>query len=188
MAYYFDELIIGELRKGNNGIALKELYKAHYPMIVNLVCSNTGSEQEAKDIYQECLIAFYEKIQRPDFTLTCKIRTYLYAVCRRLWLKKLAEKKRFNVSIDLGESFPSVEDEISDLEQDEKRFTFMAQSLEGLGEPCRSIVEDFYIHDRSMDEIRDRHGYSSAESAKNQKYKCLQRLRKLFFSHYNPSA
>src|SRR5688572_26893886 len=95
MANYFDELIVSELRKTNNTMVLSELYRTHYPMILNLVCSNSGTEQEAKDVYQESVIAFYERIRQPDFILTCKIGTYLYAVCRRLWLKRLSEKKRF---------------------------------------------------------------------------------------------
>jgi RNA polymerase sigma factor (sigma-70 family) len=185
MAYYFDELIVSELRKENNATVLRELYRTHYPMIVNLVCSNNGTEQEAKDVYQESLIAFYEKIRSPGFVLTCKIKTYLYAVCRRLWLKRLSEKKRFSPNIDAGETFAEIDDEMLTIEDTEKKFAFMGQSLNGLGEPCRSIIEDFYVHDLSMEAIRDKHGYTSTENAKNQKYKCLQRLKKIFFSHYH---
>ncbi len=86
--YYFDELIIAEIRRKNE-VALQELYKVHYPMIVHFICSNNGTEQEAKDIYQDAIIAFYERVLQPDFVLTCKIKTYIYAVCRRLWLKRL---------------------------------------------------------------------------------------------------
>ena len=184
MTHYFDELIVSALRKENNSVVLRELYKTHYPMVVNLVCSNSGTEQEAKDVYQECLIAFYERVRQPGFTLTCKIKTYLYAVCRRLWLKRLSEKKRFP-DIAPGEVFPQIEEEMAEIEESEKKFLFVGKSLDNLGEPCRSIIEDFYVRDLSMDEIRDKHGYTSAENAKNQKYKCLQRLKKIFFSHYN---
>lgn len=184
MTHYFDELIVSALRNENNSVVLKELYKTHYPMVVNLVCSNSGTEQEAKDVYQECLIAFYDRVRQPGFTLTCKIKTYLYAVCRRLWLKRLSEKKRFP-DIAPGEVFPQIEEEMAEIEEAEKKFLFIGKSLDNLGEPCRSIIEDFYVRDLSMDDIRDKHGYTSAENAKNQKYKCLQRLKKIFFSHYN---
>lgn len=188
MAYYFDELIVSELRKENNAMVLKELYRTHYPMIVNLVCSNSGTEQEAKDVYQESLIAFYEKIKRPDFILSCKIKTYLYAVCKRLWLKRLSEKKRFHPQMETGDILPEIDTEMHDIEESEKKFVFVGKSLDGLGEPCRGIIEDFYIHDLTMEAIRDKHGYTSAENAKNQKYKCLQRLKKIFFSHYKVTS
>lgn len=183
MAYYFDELIVSEIRKKNEGV-LRELYKTHYAMIVNLVCTNSGTEQEAKDIYQEAVLAFYERVQQADFILTCKIKTYLYAVCRRLWLKRLQAKKRFQGSIEETESFPGADEEAYDAEEKEKRFAGMKTALEGLGEPCRSIIEDFYIHDLSMETIREKFGYTNADNAKNQKYKCLQRLKKLFFDAY----
>jgi RNA polymerase sigma factor (sigma-70 family) len=185
--YYFDDLILHEIRK-NNEVALRELYKNYYPMVFNLICSNSGTEQEAKDIYQEAVIAFYERAQQPDFVLTCKIKTYLYAVARRLWLKRLWEKKRFDGKIEERDYFPGIEEEIIDFEERERTFAMMKTALEGLGEPCRSIIEDFYINDLTMDSIRDKFGYTNADNAKNQKYKCLQRLKKLFFSHFNPTA
>lgn len=180
VAQYFDELILAEIRK-NNEAALGEVYKTHYPMAVNLICSNSGTEQEAKDVYQEAVIAFYERAQQPDFALTCKIKTYLYAVCRRLWLKRLAEKKRFTVNIPETETFEGAEEEANDAFEKELRFKRMGESLQALGEPCRSIIEDFYIHDFSMEIISEKFGYTTADNAKNQKYKCLQRLKKLFF-------
>jgi RNA polymerase sigma factor (sigma-70 family) len=183
VADYFDELIVSEIRKKND-VALRELYKTHYPMVVHLVCSNSGTEQEAKDIYQEAVMAFYERVQQPAFTLTCKIKTYLYAVSRRLWLKKLAEKKRFNGSIDEVETFLEIEEEMVEIREKEIRFARMGSSMEGLGEPCRSIIEDYYMHDLSMEQISAKHGYTNADNAKNQKYKCLQRLKKLFFEDY----
>lgn len=152
-------------------------------MVVNLICNNSGTEQEAKDVYQEAMIAFYERAQQPAFVLTCKIKTYLYAVCRRLWLKRLAEKKRMSISIPELETFEELETEVNEAEEREKKFKRMGDSLRALGEPCRSIMEDFYIHDFSMETISEKFGYTSADNAKNQKYKCLQRLKKLFFEN-----
>ena len=151
-------------------------------MAVHLVCANSGTEQEAKDVYQEAVIAFYEKVQQPQFSLTCRIKTYLYAVCRRLWLKRLWEKKRTNGSMHELETFSGIEDEMIEIEEKENRFAKMDTDLKALGEPCRSIIEDFYIRDFSMENISEKFGYTNPENAKNQKYKCLQRLKKLFFT------
>jgi RNA polymerase sigma factor, sigma-70 family len=181
--YYFDELIFNEIRKKNE-VALRELYKTHYPMVYHLICSNNGTEQEAKDVYQEAVLAFYERAQQPDFVLSCKIKTYLYAVSRRLWLKRLWEKKRFDNNIPDNEPFPALDEELVDFEERERNFETMKQSLEALGEPCRSILEDFYIRDLTMESIREKFGYTNADNAKNQKYKCLQRLKKIFFVKY----
>lgn len=83
------------------------------------------------------------------------------------------------------ETFFGIEDEMTNLDEREKTFQLMKNALDRLGEPCRSIIEDFYIKNHSMDEIRGKFGYTNADNAKNQKYKCLQRLKKLFFAGYN---
>jgi RNA polymerase sigma factor (sigma-70 family) len=180
---YFDELILKEIRRKNE-VAVRELYRTHYPMVFYLISSNNGTEQEAKDVYQEAFIAFYERAQQADFVLTCRIKTYLYAVSRRLWLKRLWEKKRFDGKIEEKESFAGIEEEMVDFEEREKTFDMMKRSLDALGDPCRSILEDFYIKELTMDNIRDKFGYTNSDNAKNQKYKCLQRLKKIFFSYY----
>src|SRR5882762_8659268 len=146
----FDELQVEELRKKNT-TALKQLYKTHYPMVLNLVLTNNGSEQEAKDVYQEAIIHFYERLQQAEFVLVCKIKTYLYAVSKRLWLKRLAEQKK-QIRMEAEDSFAGIDQEIFDLEGKEKNFEAMDKALRTLGEPCRTIVEDYYLRNLTMDE------------------------------------
>lgn len=150
-------------------------------MVAHLVASNSGSEQEAKDIFQEAVIVFYEKAQKPDFQLTCQIKTFLYAVSRRLWLKKLAEKKRFAGTLEEGDAFAELEDVLAEALEKERRLGKISNALLALGEPCSTIVQDFYLHNLSMEDIKEKFGYTSADNAKTQKYKCLQRLKRIYF-------
>lgn len=154
-------------------------------MVLNLILTNSGTEQEAKDVYQDAVIAFYEKVKQQNFRLTCKVKTYLYAVCRRLWLKRLAEKKRYDIRIDEGIGMPGIDDEMIEIADKEREFQVMGKSLGELGEPCRSIIEDYYIKELSMDAITEKFGYTNSENTKNQKYKCLQRLKRMFFTRLN---
>jgi RNA polymerase sigma factor (sigma-70 family) len=178
--YYIDELILREIRNRNERV-LFDVYKTNFPMIQRLILSNSGTEQEAKDIYQDAVISFYERVHQPDFQLTCRISTYLYAVSRRLWLKRLAEKKVTGIRIEDVEPFFQVEDEFEKIDENARHLKSMEQSLNQLGQPCSDIIVDFYYNDLSMDQITLKYGYTNADNAKNQKYKCLQRLRKLFF-------
>ena len=79
------------------------------------------------------------------------------------------------------QEYSPVEDEIEDQAERNMQFSKMQSALGMLGEPCKTIIEDFYIHNRSMQEICEKFGYTNADNAKTQKYKCLQRLKKLFF-------
>lgn len=177
--HFLEEALIAELRKKNEA-ALKQLYQENYVMILKLVVNNSGTEQEAKDVYQEAIIHFYERLSQQDFELTCKIKTYLYAVCRKLWLQRLAQRNKF-LRIEEGERVAYVDDAVNEMEAKEANFEVMNQSLDKLGEPCRSILEDYYLNGMTMDNITEKFGYTNADNAKNQKYKCLQRLKKFFF-------
>jgi len=53
-------------------------------------------------------------------------------------------------------------------------------ALEKLGQPCQRIVELFYFEKKNMTEISEALGYKNPDTAKNQKCKCMARLRKLF--------
>ncbi len=68
------------------------------------------------------------------------------------------------------------------IEELELDYLKMNEAMDGLGEPCVSIIRDFYIHGHSMESISAKYGYIIADNAKNQKYKCRQRLKKLFFT------
>jgi DNA-directed RNA polymerase specialized sigma24 family protein len=77
-----------------------------------------------------------------------------------------------------------VEDDIEAQDQRNREFQVMEKALAGLGEPCKSLLEAFYLQKKNMNEIAGSFGYTNPENAKNQKYKCLMRLRKLFFSEH----
>jgi RNA polymerase sigma factor (sigma-70 family) len=173
------EVILGILN--NSESVLKRLYVAYFPMVLQLIINNSGDGDDAKDIYQEAIIILYNKVKTGDFELSSKLKTYIYSVCRRLWLKRLSQISRYGGDIKDFEEYLSVDDETENNNERDIQFNKMGDALRLLGEPCKAIIEDFYINNRSMQEICESFGYTNADNAKTQKYKCLQRLRKLFF-------
>lgn len=177
-----------ELLKGlasNDRKSIETIYRTHYSMVQTLVINNSGTSDDARDIFQEALIVLYEKARSGSFELHAQIKTYLYAVSRRLWLKKLSANKR--IAGDLANAAETIATE-EDLEMYEHRsrdFEMMEEALLHLGEPCKEILESYYLRRKSMTEIAKEFGYTNADNAKNQKYKCLMRLKKIFFGHYN---
>lgn len=173
------EVVLGILN--NSEDALNKLYVGYYPMILQFILNNNGDEQDAKDVYQEAIIVLYKKIKSGDFELSSKLKTYIYSVCRRIWLKKLSKSNKEAVKIA---DFDDVEDVTTDMEKHEEKdrqFDKMQSALVLLGEPCKTIIQDFYINNLSMQDISEKFGYTNTDNAKTQKYKCLQRLKKLFF-------
>jgi RNA polymerase sigma factor (sigma-70 family) len=160
------------------------IYRDHYNLIQSLIINNNGSADDAKDIFQEAMIVLYEKVRSGRFELNCQLKTYLYSVSKRLWLKKLSANNRFVISgADLEPSFP-VEEEVEAHEKRDAEFDMMEKAIASLGEPCKSLLEAYYLNKQNMQVIAATFGYTNADNAKNQKYKCLVRLKKIFFAHY----
>jgi RNA polymerase sigma factor (sigma-70 family) len=173
------EVILGILN--NSESVLKRLYHAYFPMVLQLIINNNGNTDDAKDIYQEAIIILYNKVKGGNFELSSKLKTYIYSICRRLWLKRLNQMNRYGGNIKDFEEYLTVDDENEKNTERDVQFSKMGNALQLLGEPCKTIIEDFYINNRSMQEICENFGYTNADNAKTQKYKCLQRLKKLFF-------
>jgi len=169
----------------NDSKAIETIYKDNFSMVQALILNNSGSYDDARDIFQEAMVTLYEKAKSESFVLTCQVKTYIYSVCRRLWLKKLQQAGKFVTQAESLEETVLVEDDLEVHEKRNAEFAIMERALSSLGEPCKSLIEAYYIHKKGMTEIADEFGYTNADNAKNQKYKCLMRLKKLFFSQYN---
>jgi len=153
-------------------------------MIQSMIINNNGSVDDARDIFQEAMIVLFENSKSSTFELNCQIKTYLYSVSRRLWLKRLQQLKKFGGTVENISEVVSVEEDLEHHEQRSAEFQVMDKSLTNLGEPCKTLLEAYYMQKKSMVEIAGSFGYTNADNAKNQKYKCLMRLKKLFFSKY----
>ncbi|MHA4809903.1 RNA polymerase sigma factor [Flavitalea flava] len=164
----------------NDRKAIETIYKQHYNMVQSLIINNNGHPDDAKDIFQEAMIVLYEKAKTGSFELNCLLKTYLYSVCRRLWLKRLTQLQRFSPEVENLEETVPVEEELDRHEQLDLDFQAMEHSMQNLGEPCKSLLEAYYLQKKSMVEIAGNFGYTNADNAKNQKYKCLMRLKKIF--------
>ena len=173
------EVVLGILN--NSEDALNKLYIGYFPMVLQFILNNNGSEDDAKDVYQEGIIVLYNKIKGGDFELSSKLKTYLYSVCRRIWLKKLTQQSKKTNNIADFEDVLVVEEDVDRHEEKDRQFDRMQSALLLLGEPCKTIIQDFYISNLSMQDICEKFGYTNTDNAKTQKYKCLQRLKKLFF-------
>ncbi|MBA3828797.1 MAG: sigma-70 family RNA polymerase sigma factor [Taibaiella sp.] len=175
--------MLAALAKGER-VATEEIYNRHADTICRWVKKNGGDSTDADDIYQEAMVVLFEKAQNEDFRLTCKIGTYLFAVSKHLWYKKLQQRQNqpSELSGDSDEWHDKgYEDDVNTHHEREAHYEQMDAALDQLGEPCSSLLKAFYHRDRSMTEIAAEFGYTNPENAKTQKYKCLTRLRKIFY-------
>ena len=169
---------------GNDKKSIETIYRENYASIQSFILTNNGSVDDARDIFQEAMIVLYEKAGLSTFVLTCQIKTYLFSICRRLWLKRLQQLGKFSTHLDNLEEIVAVEEELEDHEKKNNEFVLMEQAMTKIGEPCKSLLDAYYLQKKNMQDIANEFGYTNADNAKTQKYKCLVRLKKLFFAQY----
>ena len=96
----------------NDTQAIETIYRENFTAIRAFIIKNNGYPDDARDVFQEAMIILFDKAKSGSFNLTSQLQTYLYSICRRLWLKKLQKENRFNPSIETIQEIVTVEDEI----------------------------------------------------------------------------
>ena len=170
-----DDKILELIEKGDE-TAIDVLYKDNFRMMAKMVMSNNGTEDDAKDIFQEALIIFWQKVRSKNLTLTSKISTFLYSICQNLWRKELTRKSR-----ESNEEVDSIE--YTDYDKEE-RINAIRKCVESMGDTCRKVLSLYYFDGLSMNEIAERMDFSNSNTAKTKKYKCKQELDRIVKKQY----
>jgi RNA polymerase sigma factor (sigma-70 family) len=173
-----DSVILDRIGRGDEK-ALDELYRKYYRMMTRAIIKNNATEEEAKDIYQEALIVFWQKAVSCQLVLTSKISTYLYSICLNLWRKELDRKSRLSHEEKDGVEY--IDNESIE------RSKIIHQCIEQLGDTCQKILMYYYFDDMSLQDIANKLGFANAETAKTKKYKCKKRLDSLVKANYSAS-
>ena len=166
---------------GGDRKAIDYIYKRHYKYISNWIVKNGGDEHDVEDICQESLIVLYEKSKSEEFRLTCRVSTYLFAIAKNLWYKKTQQNATIITEEDQDSLTGNYQDDIKAQHEREVHYEQLDAAIVQLGEPCSSLIKAFYYGNKSMQNIAADFGYTNADNAKTQKYKCLARLKKIFY-------
>ena len=167
---------ISAILSGDRAV-LTRMYTALFPAIRSLVRDYGGSEDDAKDVFQDAVIVLYEKAQRPDFQLTSKFSTLFYGVCRNLWMSRQQKKSASEVTIpDHAKYIPDESIEVDLLQVERGKLFYRA--LRQLGEDCQKLLQLFF-QKQSMDEIAQQMGFASEGYARRRKSQCKDRLVEL---------
>jgi RNA polymerase sigma factor (sigma-70 family) len=175
-----DRRIIERIREGDREVLI-ELYKAHEGMIANHVFQHSGNEDDVKDLMQDTLVAIWQNVRKPNFQLSAKLSTYLFAIAKNLWLKQLEKRKRIK-----GEQFITGK-EMADTQDPAEKMdhSLVQKAMDLLQDKCRNILIMFYFDGFDMDTIAKANGLSSATVAKAKKYQCLKGLETIIKQQYN---
>ena len=163
--------------------ALDQLYTRVYPMVLAVIARAGGQPADAEDLFQEGLVALWRNLERGTYEVRSgtRLSSYLVGLCRNRWIDRTrrASFRRERHAEQLPER---VDDAPAAREAElarEEREAVAAEALERLGERCRELLTAFYFERRPLADIAAERGIGAA-TAKNEKYRCMQRLRKLY--------
>jgi len=172
------QLVLGF--KKNDSKVMEGVYMAVFPKVRLHILKNNGNEARAKDIYQEAFIACWKNIKAEKFSEEGKVEAYLFTIAKNKWTDFLrsANYKKTVTHENKLELVQLVDDQKIDESVEEAKRNAMQKALKQLGANCKTLLNLFYFERKSMDEISQTMNLAST-SARNQKYRCIEKLRKL---------
>lgn len=145
------------------------LYKSTFPAVAKYVSKMGGTFDEAKDIFQDSLVVYYEKAVTGEVDIRINAKAYLMGIAKHLWLKKFGINSR-HVSIDGFDA----EEEAEEVRVSDGRLLSFLQTA---GKKCMDLLRSFYYDQLPLNDIAETFGFSGVRSATVQKYKCLEKVR-----------
>lgn len=169
-----DSDFIYYLKQGNYTKALNSLYK-NFASVKKYVLNNSGSVEDAEDIFQDALVILYKKVQDSSFQLNSSLSTYLIGIAKNLWYQELRRKNKLTSISISDEAIEPVLDEVSSFKNAEVAFNL-------LGEKCKQLLMLFYYNKKSFKDIARQLSFNDEKTAKNQKYRCLQKAKENYYT------
>ena len=173
--------ILQRLHKNPNEV-LVELYRNYRKEFLSWAYKSFGADVDvASDCFQDAMIVLYKNVQNGKLTdLQSSIKTYLFSIGRNVLLRKFEVERR---EVPLSEHMPLEEvlddNEFPELYAGNKAENKIADLVQTLRDPCKSILRYFYFRGFSMEEIADVMNYKNAQTVKAQKLRCIKEMQSL---------
>ncbi|MFA6125880.1 MAG: sigma-70 family RNA polymerase sigma factor [Bacteroidales bacterium] len=176
LVHYTVEAILEGL-KTSDSIVLEYVYKKYFPIVRFFVIKNSGTDEDAKDVFQEAIILIYRRLKDESLDLTCAFKTYLYSVCRILWLRQLEKKKVRNEVVTDNQVFVHLDEDIEGLAAEQEQYRIYQKHFQLLHKDCQEILQ-LFLKKVPLKEIAQMMGIRSDKYLKKRKYDCKEALIK----------
>lgn len=164
--------------KGESNYAFGALYKNYFRTINHFVTNNSGSNSDAEDVFQDTMLVLIQKLRQDDFQLTASIKTYIMAIAKNLWIKKLRNGYRETEFTNFHDNKFYEEITLS-IEHEKTYWDKLQFYMTKITDHCSRLMHDMFFKNKPIEQIQKEHGYSSKHNAQNQKHKCVEQIRKV---------
>ncbi len=175
-----DHILLQGIRNRED-TAFKYLQVKFEASIRLMVLEMGGSREDARDMFNEGIVALIQLVDREDFRLTCKLGTLLYALCNKKWKQQL-EKRIAARNYHLKRLDNSEDADFSENADEALYHEIFWECFGKLGKVCRDILEG-YLKEVSPKELAQSLGYSYGYVRKK-KSLCHNYLIRLIEHHH----
>lgn len=165
---------------------MEQIYAQNYTSVERYILNNSGKEADAKDIYQEAIVAAWLNAKEGKFEVQDgkTIGGYIFQIAKFKWLDKLKSKSHRSTVRLAHENQPDEIDEADYSEEQEQRIQYLQTLYQKLDEKCKAILNRFYYEKKSLEEIGTELDYDSG-TVKTLKYRCMKKLKSVHQKHSN---
>ena len=178
-----DQKYIDALRRNDQQL-IREIYQQHAGQVLRWVVARGGAAEDARDIFQEGLIAVFEKAQNTAFVLTCPLGALLHVICSRKYIDRLRhkgrdagvrkEEERRYTEEQENDALVIAEESIAEQQKQERLGRAFAQ----LSELCRQLLT-LLSNGMPPREAADQLQLNSVDTLYRRKNACTTRWREL---------
>ncbi len=154
---------------------INQLYQKCFPAIRQLVVNNSGLIEDAEDVFQEALVVLYRKINGNTLVLNCALSTYIYSICRNMWLDRLRRQSRTIGVIDGDWEIVDLDDDTVETIYQNDRYKLFQKHFHNIGEGCKKLLSLFF-EGKSMKLITKTLGFGSEQYTRKRKFLCKEKL------------
>ena len=181
-----DQKYIDALRRNDQRL-VREIYQQHSGQVLRWVVSRGGSSEDARDIFQEALIAVFEKAQNADFVLTCPLGALLHVISSRKYIDRLRQKgrdagvrneeeRRYSEEHD-SDTLTLAEESIAEQQKQER----LGRAFEQISDLCRQLLT-LLSNGVAPREAAEQLQMNSVDTLYRRKNACTERWRSLYLA------
>jgi RNA polymerase sigma factor (sigma-70 family) len=164
--------------------AIRFMYENYYDTLKIYTVQNSGTEEDAQDVFQDALVAFIDVVKKEKFRGESSIKTFLYTINRNLWLNELKKRGRsLKREIVFEQQKDTIGMDASEMIMENESKNEILHIVDTLGEKCKQILLAFYYENLSMKEILVQVEYETEQALRNKKSKCLKQLEEMLTSN-----
>jgi RNA polymerase sigma factor (sigma-70 family) len=168
-----DDLEVLTGLKAKSEKAIHDIYIKYYPSVEKYVLMNSGGEQDAEDVFQDTVMVLLSYVARENFVLTSSLKTLVFAIARRVWLKQLRYRSRTETLMELEIEQQDFATHWEEVERSERKYNSLPEVLSRISVHCSGLLKELFLTGKIPDHYKNNH------TMRNQKYKCLEQARKM---------